>query len=108
MKMSISAVWIVFLLLFSQCTTTRTISTTEGTYEGMEVFTAKVPEKSFKEIKLIQIHGGYLRSPNKMMNKLVEQAKKAGADGLVNVQYHQLHVGSTLSGTAVKFNEGSE
>lgn len=92
------------VLLFSQCTTTRTITTSEGSYDGIEVFTAKVPDKSFEEIKLIQVHGSYLTGPKTLMDRLIKQAKSAGADGLVNVQYNQLHVGSTISGTAVKFS----
>jgi uncharacterized protein YbjQ (UPF0145 family) len=92
------------MFFFSQCTTIRTIPTAEGSYEGIEVFTAKVPDRPFEEIKLIQIHGSYLTGPKALMNRLVYQAKSAGADGLVNVQYNQLHIGSTISGTAVKFS----
>jgi hypothetical protein len=108
MKNLLSLFAILTLVLMSSCTTTRTLSTIDGTYEGLEVFTAKNPEKKFNEIKFIEVSGGWFSGPKGLMEKLVLRAKESGADGLVNVQYNTLHVGSTISGTAVKFIEGVE
>jgi hypothetical protein len=96
------------LALMSSCTTTRTFTTSEGSYEGIEVYTAKNPGKDFNEIKFIEVGGGWFSGPKGLMKKLVQRAKESGADGLVNVQYNTLHVGSTISGTAVKFEETVE
>jgi len=98
---------ILIILFVSSCTTTRTFSTAEGSYDGIEVFTAKTPEKNFKEIKYIEVQGGWFSGPKGLLSKLLQRAKDAGADGLVNVQYNTLHVGSTISGTAVKFEESN-
>lgn len=40
-----------------------------------------------------------------LMDRLVQQAKKEGADGLVNVHYQILEKGRMISGSAVKFEE---
>lgn len=99
----------IFVLSFlGSCTTTRSIPTIDGTYEGLEVFTAKNPEKKFNEIKFIEVSGGWFSGPKGLMEKLVQRAKESGADGLVNVKYNTLHVGAAISGTAVKFEEGVE
>ncbi|WP_194774725.1 hypothetical protein [Pararhodonellum marinum] len=97
---------IIFVALGS-CTSTSSIPTAEGSFEGIEVFTAKIPDKNFEEIKFIQVQGGWFSGPRGLMNTLVKRAKSEGADGLVNVQYNTLHIGSTISGTAVKFETSS-
>ncbi|MCH6236384.1 hypothetical protein [Cognataquiflexum rubidum] len=43
---------ILTLAFLSSCTATRTFSTTDGSYEGIGIYTVKTPEKKFKEIKL--------------------------------------------------------
>ncbi|EMS33135.1 hypothetical protein C943_00412 [Mariniradius saccharolyticus AK6] len=102
--------FLYFLAFFSisfliSCTTTRTIPTVEGSYDGIEVYTVKNPGKEFNEIKFIQVHGGWFSGPNGLTKKLIKRAKAEGADALVNVQYNQLHVGATISGTAIKFDD---
>jgi len=96
---------ILCLAILGSCTTTRTFSTISEDYEGIEVYTAKIPDKKFQEIKFIEVQGGWFSGPNGLMTKLIKRAKNEGADGLVNVQYNTLHVGSTISGTAIKFEE---
>lgn len=99
----------IFVLGFlSSCTTTRTFSTTDGSYEGMEIYTVKSPEKDFEEIKFIHVQGAWPSGPKGMMDILVKRAKSEGANGLINVQYNRLHVGGSISGTAVKFENGIE
>ena len=88
---------ILILVFLASCTTTRSISTMEGSYEGMEVFTAKFPEKEFQEIKFIEVQGGWFTGTRGLMEKLEQRARKSGADRLVNVQYNTLHIGSTIS-----------
>ena len=73
----------------------------------MEIYTVKTPEKDFDEIKFIHVHGGWPSGPKGMMDILVKRAKSEGANGLINVQYNRLHVGGSISGTAVKFENGN-
>lgn len=98
------SVLFVGLMLFTSCTSTKEIPISENRYEGMEIFTSNVPlGRNFHEIKIIQVTGGYLSGPRTKMNRLVKQAKKAGANGLINVKYSTIEGENLLTGTAVKF-----
>ncbi len=95
---------LVFITLFASCTSTRSIPISDEKYEDMEIFTSDVPlNRDFEEIKLIQVKEGWLAGPKTMMNRLVKQAKKAGANGLVDVEYFTIDGENRLSGTAVNF-----
>jgi len=101
-------VFFLAIIILAGCTTVRTIPVTAGTYEGIEVYTAKLPERKFDEITLIQVEGRAGRvfsGPKVLMDRLIQQAKNEGADGLVNVHYQMHERGSTIYGTAVKFVE---
>lgn len=98
------SVLFVSLMLFASCTSTRTIPISEEKYDGMEIFTSEVPiNRDFQEIEIIQVTGGWLSGPRTKMNRLVRQAKKAGANGLINVKYNTIDGENRLTGTAVKF-----
>lgn len=95
---------LVFIMLLASCTSTRDIPISENRYEGMEIFTSNVPlGRNFQEIKIIQVTGGWLSGPRTKMNRLVKQAKKAGANGLINVKYNTIDGENLLTGTAVRF-----
>jgi uncharacterized protein YbjQ (UPF0145 family) len=101
--LSISALF-VSIMLFASCTSTRDIPISQDKYEGMEIFTSEVPgNRDFQEIKIIQVTGGWLSGPRTKMNRLVRQAEKAGANGLINVKYNVIEGENRLTGTAVKF-----
>lgn len=94
----------VFILLAAGCTSTKTIPISEDRYEGIEIFTSEVPiGRDFKEIKIIQVTGGWLSGPRTKMNRLVKQAEKAGANGLINVKYDTIDGENRVTGTAVRF-----
>lgn len=98
------SVLLVSMLLFASCTSTRSIPISEAKYEGMEIFTSNVPlGRDFQEIRIIQVTGGWLAGPRTKMNRLVRQAKKAGANGLINVKYDTIDGENRLTGTAVRF-----
>jgi uncharacterized protein YbjQ (UPF0145 family) len=108
MKKLIPFLFAVLSIVFlGSCTTKRTISVTEDRYKGIEVFSAKIPDKNFQEIKLIQVQGKWPNGPKSLMNKLVRRAKNQGANGLINVQYSTVQGVNTISGTAVKFEESN-
>lgn len=105
MKKYISiSVLFVSMMFFGSCTSTRDIPISQDKYEGMEIFTSEVPgNRDFQEIKIIQVTGGWLAGPRTKMNRLVRQAEKAGANGLINVKYNVVEGENRLTGTAVKF-----
>ncbi len=96
---------VIILMATVGCTTTRSISTMENSYEGMEIYSAKIPDKDFKEINFIEVRGGWPMGPKGLMNRLVERAKREGANGLINVRLNTLENIVTVSGTAVKFDQ---
>lgn len=69
----------------------------------MEIFTSPVVDREYREIELIQVTGGWLAGPRTKMNRLVRQAKKAGANGLIDVKYATIDGEKKLTGTAVEF-----
>ena len=98
------SVLFVSIMLFASCTSTRTIPISENRYEGMEIFTSNVPlGRDFQEIRIIQVTGGWLSGPRTKMNRLVRRAKRAGANGLINVKYDIIDGENRLTGTAVRF-----
>jgi uncharacterized protein YbjQ (UPF0145 family) len=98
------SVLLVSIMLFASCTSTRSIPISEARYEGMEIFTSNVPlGRDFQEIRIIQVTGGWLSGPRTKMNRLVRQAKRAGANGLINVKYNIIDDENRLTGTAVRF-----
>lgn len=98
------SVLLIFIILFAGCTSTRTIPISENRYEGMEIFTSDVPvNRDFREITIIQVTGGWLSGPKTKMNRLVRQAERAGANGLINVKYTTIDGENRLTGTAVQF-----
>jgi hypothetical protein len=99
---------IFFLGFLSSCTTTRSFPTMEGSYEGIEVYTAKTPEKNFNEIQFIEVTGSWPMGTKGLMNKMIERAKALGANGLVNVRFNTISNIQSISGTAVKFEEEVE
>lgn len=105
MKIYLSiSVLLVSIMLFASCTSTKTIPISQDKYDGMEIFTSQVPiNRDFQEIKIIQVTGGWLSGPKTKMNRLVRQAEKAGANGLINVKYTIIDGENRLTGTAVNF-----
>lgn len=98
------SVLFVSLMLVASCTSTRDIPISENRYEGMEIFTSNAPlGRDFQGIRIIQVTGGWLAGPRTKMNRLVKQAEKAGANGLINVKYNTIDGENLLTGTAVKF-----
>jgi sugar/nucleoside kinase (ribokinase family) len=100
---SISVI-LVSILLFASCTSSRTIPISENRYDGMEIFTSNVPlGRDYEEVRIIHVTGGWLSGPRTKMNRLVRQAKRAGANGLVDVNYAIIDGKNSLTGTAVRF-----
>jgi len=98
------SVLLVSILFFESCTSSRTIPISENRYDGMEIFTSNAPlGRDYQEVRIIEVTGGWLAGPRTKMNRLVRQAKKAGANGLVNVNYEIIDGKNRLTGTAVRF-----
>lgn len=93
----------VSMMLFASCTSSREIPISESKYDGMEIYTSQVVDRQFREITIIQVTGGWLAGPRTKMNRLVRQARKAGANGLINVKYNVIDGENRLTGTAVEF-----
>ncbi|WP_194776883.1 hypothetical protein [Pararhodonellum marinum] len=80
----------------------------EGTFDGMEVYTTKVPERAFEEIRYIEIQRTLPSNPKLMLDQLVEMARNEGTDGLVNVRFTRIEKRNIVSGTSIKFKETSQ
>lgn len=91
-------------MLFASCTSSRTIPISQERYDGFEIFTSAVPTgRDYQQIEIIRVKAGWLAGPKTKMNRLVRQAKRAGANGLINVRYNMIEGDNILIGTAVQF-----
>jgi hypothetical protein len=98
------SVLLVSIFLFANCTSSRTVPISENRYDGMEIFTSNVPlGRDYQEVRIIKVTGGWLSGPRTKMNRLVRQAKRVGANGLVDVKYEIIDGKNRLTGTAVRF-----
>ena len=97
----------VFLVLVSttltSCMSTFTANLQRTSDKEVEVFTTLKPSREYIEQKYIQVDGGIFNTPEQLLTKLTEQAKKEGSDAVINVRYDFQATWPIISGTAIKY-----
>jgi uncharacterized protein YbjQ (UPF0145 family) len=89
------------VLLFSSCTTTRTAVINAS--DMIEVYTTKLPDRSYKEMNYIETSGGIFHTPQHLMNGLTRAATAQGADAVINVHYDFQGWWPLVSGTTIRY-----
>jgi hypothetical protein len=107
MRNFLRLIFALFLIGTAGCATTRSIPTQENSYEGMEIYSSKIPDKPFQEISFIEVSGGWPTGPKALMNRMVKRARKEGANGIVNVRLISWEKHFTVSGTSVNFDHSN-
>lgn len=70
--------------------------------DGIELFTTKLPERSYVEVAYIQTGGSTLNSPQRLLNELMKKVAEQNADAVIDVKYHYLFGSTVVSGTAIR------
>ncbi len=84
------------------CVTVNTANLQSG--EGqVQVFTTEGPNKNYVEIRYIEASGSIFHRPEKLLQKLKEEAKKHGAHAVINVKFSYAVYIPYVSGTAVRY-----
>ncbi len=94
---------LVFCFVISGCASVSVANLQRTSEKEVQVFTAKLPEKDFIEIKYIQVDGSIFHRPELLMKKLTERAKKEGADAVISVKFGYAVYLPFVSGIAVKY-----
>lgn len=92
-----------FVLNFTSCTTIRTANLQRQSDKEVEVYATKLPSKEYSEIKYIQVEGSIFTTPEKLMKKLSQRAKKEGADAIISVQHAYIVYLPYVWGIAIKY-----
>jgi hypothetical protein len=87
------------------CTTTRVATLTKSDSETIELFTTKIPNRSYVEISYVQTDGGIFHTPQKLLNALKKKATELKADAVINIKYDFQGWYPLVSGTAIKYND---
>lgn len=87
----------------SSCVTTQVANLQRKSDKEVEVYTTSKPAKEYIELKYIQANSGIFHGPEKLLQKLIERAKKEGADAIINVHYDYQFWWPYVSGTAIKY-----
>jgi hypothetical protein len=96
---------LVLLLLGTgtSCVSTYVANLQRSSDKEVEVFTTLTPTQGYVELKYIRVDGAAFHTPEKLLKKLSERAKKEGADALINVRYDFQWTWPVVSGTAIKY-----
>jgi len=94
---------LLFCLIISSCASVSVANLQRSSEKEVQVYTNKLPEKDFTEIKYIQVDGSIFHRPERLMKKLTERAKKEGADAVISVKFGYALYLPYISGIAIKY-----
>lgn len=92
-----------FIFCLSGCVTVSEANLQRTSPNDIPVYTIKLPEKEYLEVKYLQADGSIFHRPEKLLKKLLEKAKVEGADAVINVKYDYMMWLPFVSGTAIKY-----
>jgi hypothetical protein len=89
----------------SSCIVSRVASLATSEAEGIELYTTKIPERSFVEISYIQTEGSAISTPQQLLNGLKKKAIQLNADAIINIRYDFRGEAPVVSGTAIRYKD---
>ncbi len=102
-KKSLAVILILNGNMFTSCVTTNVANLQRSSNDKMDVFVVKTPDREYTELKYIQANGSIFHTPEQLLNKLTQRAKKEGADAIMNVKYDFQNAWPIASATAIKY-----
>ena len=96
---------LIVIAALTSCTTTRVATLAKSESETIELFTTKIPDKSYEEISYIQTDGGIFHTPQKLLNGVKKKASELQADAVINIKYDFQAWYPVISGTAIKYKD---
>ena len=96
---------LILIATITSCTTTRVATLTKSESETIELFTTKIPNRSYVEISYVQTDGGIFHTPQQLLNGLKKKATELKADAVINIKYDFQAWYPVVSGTAIKYND---
>ncbi len=94
---------LLFCFVISGCASVSVANLQRTSDKEVQVFSTKLPEKEFTEIKYIQVDGSIFHRPERLIKKLAERAKMEGADAVISVKFGYAVYLPFVSGIAVKY-----
>ena len=96
---------LIVIAALTSCTTTRVATLAKSESETIELFTTKIPDRSYEEISYIQTDGGIFHTPQQLLNGLKKKAVELQADAVINIKYDFQAWYPIVSGTAIKYKD---
>ncbi len=91
--------FILFVVTASSCTQTEFLTLRDSDSQDVKLYFTKMPDRHYDELEYIVTDGISL---NEEKQQFLQEAKKAGADAVVNTQVYYNHNEYVISGMAVK------
>jgi len=104
-KIKIVLLGLIVAASLTSCTTTRVATLSKSKNETIELFTTKLPVRSYVEIGYIQTDGAIFHTPQKLLNGLKKKAIELKADAVINIKYDFQAWYPIVSGTAIKYKD---
>ncbi len=105
MKTKIVLIGLIMSVATFSCSISRVARLSDSENNGIELFTTKIPERSYAEIGYIQTEGGAWSTPQTLMNGLKRKAIQLDADAIINIRYDFRGEAPVVSGTAIKYTD---
>jgi hypothetical protein len=105
MKTKIILLGFVMSVAVFSCTISRVASLSSSGKGDIELYTTKIPERSYVEIGYIQTEGTGLSTPQKLLDGLKNKAEELNADAIVNIRYDFRGESQVVSGTAIRYKD---
>ncbi len=105
MKTKTILIGLIMSVAIFSCTISRVARLSESENDGIELYTTKIPERSYAEIGYIQTEGGALSTPQNLLNGLKRKAIQLNADAIINIRYDFRGEAPIVSGTAIRYKD---
>lgn len=85
------------------CVTVSRASLQRVSVNEIPAYSISLPNREFIEINYLQADGFIFRKPDKLLSKLLQNAKTQGADAVVSVKFSYVMWLPYVSGIAIKY-----
>ncbi len=94
---------ITLIFLSTSCITTSVADIQSKSNNIIKIYTTKLPEEDYIEVKYISASGSIFSSPERLLYKLSLRAKKEGGDAIIDVKFSSVFWWPEVSGIVIKF-----
>lgn len=94
---------IMLIFLLTSCITTSVADIQNKSDNIIKIYTTKLPEHDYVEIKYISASGSIYSSYERLLYKLSLRAKQEGGDAIIDVKFRSVFWWPEVSGIVIKF-----